>query len=146
VKALGEIAARYEKAAAASDEKGLLTAVEDLHSRFEALVRVVRPAMKELDAYHVELYRVYHHRMPAKDLAGVRAASEEMVKKCQALAAAPLPKRVAAREAEFRAGFGSLCSATSALKEAAAGQDADRIAKAVEEVHTQYQKTEKLFE
>lgn len=146
VKALVEIAGRYEKAAAANDEKGLVNAVEEIHARFESLVRVVRPAMKELDAYHVELYRVYHKMMPAKDLAGVRAASEEMAKKCQALAAAPLPKRFAAREAEFRAEFGSLCSATSALKEAAAGQDADRVAKAVEAAHTQYQKTEKLFE
>ena len=146
VKALVEITGRYEKAAAANDEKGLLDAVEALHSRYEGLVRVIRPAMKELDAFHVELYKVYHHLMPAKDIAGVRAASEEMVKRCQALVAAPLPKRVAGKEEPIRAEFSSLCTQTSALREAAGGQDADRVSKAVEAVHTQYQKAEKLFE
>lgn len=146
VKALGEIAGRYEKAAAANDEKGLLDAVEALHSRYESLVRVIRPATKELDAYHQQLYQVYHHLMPAKDIAGVRAASEEMVKRCQALVAAPLPKRVAGKEEQIRAEFNSLCAATSALREAAGSQDADRVSKAVETVHAQYQKAEKLFE
>ncbi len=146
VKSLAEATARYEKAVAANDEKGMLDAVEALHSRYEGLVRVVRPAMKELDAYHVELYKVYHHLMPAKDIAGVRAASEEMLKRCQALTAAPVPKRFAARETEIRAEFGALCTATSGLREAAGGQDADRVSVAVEAVHKQYQKTEKLFE
>lgn len=146
VKALVEIAGRYEKAAAADDEKGLLEAVEEIHSRFEALVRVVRPAMKELDAYHVELYRVYHKLMPAKDISGVRAASEEMVKRCEALVAAATPKRVASREAEIRAGFASLCAATEGLRKAASGEDPESVSKAVEAVHAQYQATEKLFE
>jgi len=146
VKALGETTARYEKAAAANDEKALLDAVEALHARFEGLVRVVRPAMKELDAYHVELYRVYHKLMPAKDVAGVREASVTMAKRCQDLVAAPVPKRFASREAEIRAVFASLCKATDGLAEAAKGQDPDRVSKAVEAVHSEYQKTEKLFE
>ncbi len=146
VKALVAVTARYEKAAASGDEKGLLAAVEELHSRYEGLVRVIRPAMKELDAYHVELYRVYHHLLPARDLPGVRAASEEMARRCQTLAAAPVPKRFAAKEAQIRAEFGSLCTATASLREAAGGQDAARVSAAVEAVHAQYQKAEKLFE
>ncbi len=146
VKALVETAERYAKAAASGDDKALIDAVEDLHSRFEGLVRVVRPATKELDAYHVELYRVYHKLMPAKDVEGVRAASEEMVKRCGALVAAPVPKRLASREAELRAELKDLCAATERLREVARGSDVDAVSAAVEAVHAQYQKAEKLFE
>ncbi len=146
VAALVEIEQRYAKAAAATDEKGILDAVEALHARFENLVRVVRPATKELDAYHQELYKVYHKLMPAKDLVGVRAASAEMVNGCQALVAAPVPKRFASREAEIRVEFAALCAATEGLSEASGGKDAEVVAKAVETVHAQYQKAAKIFE
>ena len=51
--------------------------------------------MKELDAFHVALYRVYHHDLAAQAWPAVAASAGDMAIACQALAAAPLPKRFA---------------------------------------------------
>ena len=146
VTALRATCTAYEKAAAAGDTQGLLDAVEALHSRFEMMVRVIRPVMKELDAYHQVLYTVYHKIMPDKKLAELPAAVAELASACSALVAAPVPKRFAAREAELKASFAALCHATGDLQTAAAGADPAAAAAAVELVHTRYQATEKLFE
>jgi hypothetical protein len=146
VQALRATCTAYEKAAAASDTQALLDAVEALHSRFEAMVRVIRPVMKELDAYHQVLYAVYHKIMPDKKLAELPAAAAQLVSACSTLTAAPVPKRFAAREAELKASFAALCQATAELQTAAAGADAALASSAVEIVHTRYQATEKLFE
>jgi hypothetical protein len=142
---LKDALARYEAAAASGSEQGLLDAVEALHSRYEGLVRVTRPPMKELDAFHVPLYRVYHRDLAAQDWPAVAASAGEMAAACQALAAAPLPKRFAPREAEVRPEIGALCSKSDSLKAAAAGTDPKATAAAAETVHAQYEKVEGLL-
>jgi hypothetical protein len=146
VAALKESLAAYERAAAAGEQQALLDAVEQLHARYEALVRTVRPPMKELEAYHQVLYQVFHKLMPAGDLASLRPAADEMAVCCQALAAAPMPKRFASREAAVRPAIAALCAKTEALREALKGTDTAQVNAAVGEVHTQYQAVEKLFE
>ena len=146
LKALRATCTAYEKAAAGGDTQALLDAVEALHSRYEMMVRVIRPVMKELDAYHQVLYTVYHKIMPEKKLAELPAAAAELVAACGNLTAAPIPKRFAAREVEFKTGFAALCAATGELQSVAAAGDADKAAAAVEQVHAQYQATEKLFQ
>ncbi len=135
----------YEKAVAARDETGMLDAVEALHADFERLVRVVRPAMRELDAYHVELYVVYHRILPGKDLDRMPAAADAMAEKCRALAAAAVPKRFAAEEEQIRREIGILCRETEGLREAARGRDPEAVAAAVETVHERYRKLEAIF-
>ncbi len=142
---LKEAVARYEAAAASGSEPGLLDAVEALHSRYEGMVRLTRPAMKELDAFHVPLYDVYHHALAAKDWPAVVASAGEMAKACGALAGAPLPKRFAEREAQVRPEITALCGKTDGLKAAAAGSDRKATADAVEAVHAQYEKVEALL-
>jgi hypothetical protein len=142
---LKEALARYEAAAASGSEPGLLDAVEALHSRYEGLVRVTRPAMKELDAFHVALYRVYHHELAGQAWPAVAASAGEMAEACRALAAAPVPKRFASQEASLRPEIATLCAKSDALKAAAAGTDRKATAEAVESVHSQYEKVEGLF-
>ncbi len=146
VKALRATVTAYEKAAAANETQPMLDAVEALHSRFEQMVRLIRPVMKELDSYHQVLYTVYHKLMPDKRLAEMPAAAAELSAACAALSGAAVPKRFAAKEAELKASFAELCTLTEALKAVAASGDADTVAAAVEKVHTQYQAAEKLFE
>ena len=145
VAGLKETLARYEAAAASGSEPGLLEAVEAFHARYEGLVRVTRPPMKELDAFHVPLYTVYHHALAAKDWPAIASAAGEMATACQALSAAPLPKRVAAREAELRPQIAALCARADGLKAAAAGTDRKATADAVEAVHAQYEKVEAML-
>jgi hypothetical protein len=145
VAGLKETLGRYEAAAASGSEKDLLDAVEAFHARYEGLVRVTRPPMKELDAFHVPLYNVYHHALAAKDWPAVAASAGEMARACGALAAAPLPKRFADREARVRPEITALCGKADGLKAAAAGTDARATADAVEAVHAQYEKVEALL-
>jgi len=146
VAGLKESAAAYEMALAANEEQAVLDAAEQLHARYEGLVRVVRPPMKELDAYHQVLYRVFHHLWPGKKLDELRTAAGELATACGALVAAEMPRRYASREATVRPEMTALCAATDATVAALEGSDEAAIGAAVEKVHTQYQKVEKLFE
>lgn len=142
---LKDALALYEAAAEGGAEQGLLDAVEALHSRFEGLMRITRPPMKELDAFHVPLYRLHHHDLAAEAWPAVTVSAGEMATACQTLAAAPLPRRFASREAEVRPQIEALCAKSDILKTAAAGTDRQAIATAAEEVHAQYQKLEGLL-
>ena len=142
---LKEALARYEAAAASGSEQGLRDAVEALHSRYEGLVRVTRPAMKELDAFHVALYRVYHHELAGQAGPAVAVSAGEMAEACRVLAVAPVPKRFASREAALRPEIATLCAKSDLLKAATTGTDRKATAEAVEAVHSQYEKVEGLL-
>jgi len=138
--------AAYETAAAADDQAGLMDAVESLHTDFEKQVRVVRPVMKELDAYHVELYKIYHRYLPAKDLASLREASVALSDRCGVLSEAPSPDWFADKADTLAAEVGVLCERTRALRAASAGEEWEPAAAAVEAVHDQYRRVEALFD
>ncbi|MEW6368485.1 MAG: hypothetical protein AB1714_27975 [Acidobacteriota bacterium] len=145
VTALAASAAALDKAVAEGNNQAMLDGVETLHARYEGLVRTVWPVMDELDAYHVVLYQIYHYYLPEKQADKLRAASVDLAKACDTLVAAQVPKRHVAKEAALKEGFAALCEATRELQKAAAGSDFAVTEKAVEKVHTQYQKVETLF-
>jgi hypothetical protein len=146
VRALKASLVSYERAAAANDPQGLLDAVENLHARFEGLVRVVRPPMPELESYHVVLYEIFHKFMPAKQLASVRDASATLVARCETLAVANVPRRFAAKIEQFRSGATALCQATTELRDVSRTDDAEKIGRAVDTVHERYRSLAGLFE
>ncbi|MGA9753289.1 MAG: hypothetical protein WBS54_16025 [Acidobacteriota bacterium] len=146
VSRLAEAVDRYGRAAASGDDAALIRSVEDLHAAYEGLVRIVRPTTRELDAYHVVLYRIVHHEMPAGDIEAVRASSRELASKCTALRDAPLPTRYAAKETGLKQAILELCGATDALKTAAQGSDPEAVRRAVDGVHTRYQALEGMFD
>jgi hypothetical protein len=135
-----------EKGLAAGDKQATLDAVEELHTDYEKLVRLIRPPMKELDAYHQELYRVVHRLVPAGDLAAMPAAAATLAERCSALQQAALPKRLADREAALKPAFATLCAATTELQAVAGSKDKASIEAAVDKVHTAYQAAEHACE
>jgi len=145
VATLDAAASKLKSSLEAKEEQGALDAAEELHASFEQLARLTHPVMKELDAFHVVLYDVYHKILPGKKLDEMTAAAGELASRCVALQSAQVPKRFMAKEAQLKKGFAELCDATAALKTAAAGTDTAAIASAVEVVHTRYQATEELF-
>ncbi|MGE5235995.1 MAG: hypothetical protein ACM3O7_06590 [Acidobacteriota bacterium] len=146
VAGLAEAAARYRAAVSADDGQAMLAAVELLHARYEALVRLVRPVMKELDAYHVVLYRIFHHDLPARRLGPVQAAAAELAIRCQALSVAEVPARFAPRRAALHEGIAQLCRDTASFHEATRLGQWEPIEAAVTALHTQYQSLEALFQ
>jgi hypothetical protein len=146
VAGLKDVVAQYEAAAASGPDQALADAVETLHERYEAQVRLIRPVMKELDAFHVVLYRVYHHELPGKAFDKVAISAGEMADRCAGLAKAPVPKRFAELEPKLGPAIASLCEATTALKATAAGSDHAATARAVETVHAAYEAVAALFQ
>lgn len=144
--AMAEAVKRYDAAAGGGDTQALLDAVEDLHTRFEEQSRIVRPHMKELGAYHVGLYQIYHRLMPEKQLPGLRAMADTLEMRCTALLAAEPPRWFKGEAAALKAECAALCEQTTRLKVTARDTDWAKIDAAVEAVHTQYQKVEGLFE
>lgn len=138
--------ALYEQAAEGDDEQALLDAVEKIHGDFESLIRLVRPPMRELDAYHVVLYRIYHYYTPQKQVEELRQAAAELTSACDALGQAPAPRRHAEKAGQLATEVKDLCSRTDLLREVAAGSEWEPIAEAVEQVHTQYMAVAGIFE
>ena len=136
----------YNAAARGSDDQALLDAAETLHAKYEMLARIVRPVLKEMDAFHKVLYVVFHKDLPAKDWGAVRAAAPELKAKAEAVTQAKLSKRWEARAEAFAKASGELASAAAAL--AALGCDADGAAveQAVIKLHSRYQELEKIFD
>jgi len=133
----------YLATAAGTDDAALLSAAENLHTRYEMLVRIIRPVLKEVDAFHKVLYVVYHTYLPEKDFAKIKEISADLTAKAEAITKATLPKRLESRTAAFQKASADLHEAATAL--AAAAPDAS-MAAAVETVHSKYQALEKLFE
>lgn len=134
--------AACERSLAAGDVDATLAAVEEVHARFEALVRTVRPRLKELETYHVALYPLVHRAAPARSLEALRSGTPPLVSACEALVKAQLPSRMAAKAEVFASGASALCAATARLAELGAGADLDATLAQLDAVHTQYQALE----
>jgi hypothetical protein len=136
----------YEAAALARDSVRLLHQAEELHSQYEGLVRIIRPPMKELYAFHADLYMLYHHYGPAFDLPGITTSAAAMKETMAALNAAALPARYASRQDAFAAARATLSRAVDRLQEAVKSGKKESINAAIESVHHDYVALEKVFE
>jgi len=146
---LGELkaaGAAYRKAAAGTNDGALLVAAENLHTAYEALVRVIRPVVTELDDFHKVLYVMQHTYVPGKQWDALCGVTGDLVAKAEALAKATLPKRVESKADAFRAAAAALVADAKALAAACPGRNASVIEQAADKVHTRYQEIEKLFE
>jgi hypothetical protein len=145
VKELQSAGAEYKAAAGAKDNTRLLAAAEALHSRFEGLMRAIRPALKELDDFHAVLYMLYHYYLPKYDVEKIKSSSAELRQKMAALNAAQLPERLKQKEAEFQAARSQLSKSVDAL-EAALRTNQEKIIKAaIETMHSNYQALDRVF-
>ncbi len=136
----------YNKAAAGKDDQALLDAAEALHAKFEMMVRLIRPVLKEIEEFHKVLYVVYHKYLPNKEYANIRSVSDDMIVKAEAITQASLPKRLEGKSEEFSAAAKDLLEASKKLKATCLTENSGLIEKAVEYLHTKYQDLEKIFE
>ncbi|HOW86771.1 MAG TPA: hypothetical protein P5119_10605 [Candidatus Aminicenantes bacterium] len=136
----------YDAAAKGSDDKAMLDAAEALHARYEMLVRIIRPVLKEMDEFHKVLYVVYHKDLPAKDWAAVRAAAPDLKVRAAAIPQAKLSTRLAAKAGAFAAAADQLVQAVDVLAGLDAKADGAAVERAVVKVHDRYQELEKIFD
>jgi len=136
----------YNQAASEEDNEVLLNAAEELHAKFEMLVRIIRPVLKEVDEFHKVLYVVYHKYLPNKQYDEIKTASSELLQKAEAITKATLPKRLESKAEDFAVAVQELYEATKMLAETCQQGDDESIEKAVDHLHTKYQNLEKIFD
>ena len=143
---LQSIVREYRAAVGAGQKQSLLDAAEKLHAQYEALVRVIRPPLRQLEAFHAVLYMVYHDYMPGESLDKIRASVEPLHEKMAALNRAVLPNRFKGKEASFTTARKDLEDAVIELGAAVSSNDLGRIKLAVETLHSCYVTLAGIFE
>jgi hypothetical protein len=138
-------AAAYKTAARAGDNAALLKAAEALHTKYEALGRVIRPALKELDAFHGSLYTLFHYELKPFELTKVTASVQTLVTKMDALNKAVLPDRLKAKADAFAVQRTALAKSVDAASASLASKDAATITAAVEALHAAYEALDAIF-
>jgi len=147
VKQLVVYGEEYRTAAEVTDDQALLDAAEKLHMQFEKLVRTIRPAMKELDDFHVELYKLYHYYLPDYNYEKIKESVEVLKAKLMPLLKAETPKRIQDKEKEFNDAKVELNKSIHELSKVVyEGDDREAIKNAVEVMHTNYQILEHVFD
>ena len=146
VKKLQAIGADYKVAANGKDGAKLLDAAEKLHSQYEALARVLRPPLKELEDFHTVLYMLYHYHMPEYNYDKITAAVAELKQKMIPLNATNLPERLKNKEESFIAGRERLSKSLNELETTLGSKDEQRIKQAISAMHARYEALSKVFE
>ena len=136
LKAAGEA---YTSAAAEKDPQALLGAAEVLHARYEALARVVRPALKEIEDFHLTLYTLYHYELPANAIQKIRLSAATLKTKMEALNKAALPERLRGKTDAFVKARASLAASMAALESVLSTDDEAAIRGAVETMHGKFE-------
>lgn len=146
VQRLQKAGEEYRAAVSAKDEAKLMAAAETLHSRFETLMRSIRPVLKELDDFHSVLYMLYHHYLPQYDLEKIRSSVKELKQKMAALNAAPPPESIKESASEFQAAKSKLSASVDALESSVQTDNENEIKAAVETMHSNYQALNRICE
>jgi hypothetical protein len=146
VKKLQSAGSDYRAAVAAKDETKMLAAAEMLHSRFETLMRSIRPSLKELDEFHSDLYMLYHHYLPQYDLEKIRSSAAELKQKMKALNEAQVPARLKEKAFDFQIARAKLSTSVDALESILKSNSEKEIKAAVEAMHSNYQALNEVCE
>ncbi len=144
---LGLAVKDYRIAADQNSGDGILKATESVHMNYEQMVRIVRPAMKELEAFHQVIYTVHHYYMPENKSDQIKASADSLILKMLALDDASLPKRLEAKADEFAKARTNLRESVKAFAEAVkANKPKDALDKLETTLHARYQVLEKVFD
>ena len=136
----------YNSAAAGDDNEALLQAAEDLHAKFEMMVRIIRPILKEMDEFHKVLYVIYHKYLPEKEFDKIKSVTEDLLVKAEAITQAELPKRLTDKNDKFTHAAQELYTSVQDLNSTFGSEDEKAITTAVEHMHTKYQNLEAIFD
>ena len=143
---LQEIVAEYAKRTSPLDSQKLLDAAEKLHAQYEKLVRVTRPVLKEVEAFHQVLYVLYHHYLPNNNQEKIVSSVKELKEKMVALEKAALPERLKKKEAAFNGARAALARSVAALDTSMVKGNPQEFGASMETMHADYQALEKVFE
>lgn len=137
----------YKSAVEKDDTQMLLDAAEKLHTKYEMLVRVVKPMVKEVDAFHQVLYMLYHYYAPEYNFDKIKEAAGEMKAKMVEVMNSKLSKRLEPRTDKFNSARNELDKAVNEFNNVVAkGDNKEAVVAVVDKVHHLYQELEKVFD
>jgi len=137
---------KLDSAAQTKDDKKLEGAVEDMHSAFEQMARVLAPRMKEMEEFHLVLYPLWHEAMPNKDYQTIKDAIPSLESKMDALMKAEIPedfKDIETRIIEKREALGK---AVEDLANACRKNKNQEIIDKLTQMHESYRALDGVFE
>jgi hypothetical protein len=149
LKELNASADAYYAAASKNDNAGLLTAAENLHGNYEKLVRVLRPALKEIDDFHQSLYVIYHKLLPDSKFDEIAGMTPTLITKSDAIVKYPQDKlktRLGDKVQQYDASAKKLNKSVLSLQEVLKGKDQAKKKEAVETMHKAYEELDGLFQ
>ena len=120
--------------------------MESLHGSYEKLVRIIRPALSELESFHEELYKVYHSYMPNNDIEKIKAIIPAMKMKIGLLKQARLPQNLADRQNKFDEAVSKLETSLNELENLTKTNSKEKIKSAVDKLHSEYQSIDALLQ
>ena len=136
----------YKKAIDEQNHENLLAAARAVHDTFEWLVRIINPPIPELDQFHKVLYYVYHDYLPEQNWQKLNESIDQFQDAMNNLNNAKLPDWMSDDKAEFDARRQNLAQAVAELAALKNSDNTDKIAQAVENVHTAYVGIEGILE
>jgi hypothetical protein len=139
---LRAIVQEYKQAADQKQEQQLLDAAERLHRQYERFWGILRPPMKELEAFHAELYMMYHYYLPAYDTAKIMASTAILTERAASLNKAAIPPRLASKTDAVNAARAQLSAAVDTLRTTLPSQDKEKITAAITSMHSRYEAME----
>jgi hypothetical protein len=135
----------FKAAVEAGNNDALLKAAEKLHMQYEGLVKIVKPVLKEMEDFHATLYVLYHFQMSPFVLAKATESIQTLQVKMDALNKATLPDKMASKTEEFTAQRMRLSKSIDTLVGTLGSKDDKTISEAIEAMHIEYEKLEKVF-
>ena len=145
IRNLRDVADEYSNATVGKDDERLLAAAENLHARFEFLMRAVRPPLPELGEFHAALYMLERHYLPEGQTEKIREIAAELQHRMSALNGVTLPERLQDIDDDFRVARDILSGSINSLISSAQADDMATVRAALESVKSCYQKLEGVF-
>ncbi len=128
------------------DDKQLPKAIEDMHTAFEQMARVLAPRIRELDEFHLVLYPLWHEALPNQDYQAVKTAIPPLEKRLNDLMRAQLPQQFKGIEPQFIEKREALRKAVEELALACRENKDKNILDKLTQMHQAYLELDKVFE
>jgi hypothetical protein len=137
---------KMESVAHTGDDKELAKAVEQMHTAFERMARVLAPRIRELEQFHLVLYPLWHQAMPKKDYQAIKAAIPSLEGKMEALMQARLSRRFTGIESQFVEKRQALRLSVENLAEVCRQNQDEKIIDKLSVMHDAYRELDQIFE
>jgi hypothetical protein len=135
-----------DSVAQTGDDKKLESALENMHSAFEQMARVLAPRIKEIEEFHLVLYPLWHYAMPDKDYQAIKAAIPTLESRMDALMKAQFPERLKDSETQFIGKREALRKAVGDLTNVCRQNKDDEIIDKLIRMHECYRDLDEVFE